>query len=102
LGFRKNWPEGDSSLTDEEQRLRTIIESTAYWAQQEGYQTVRDNLLGTIVDEGQTPITQALVDLEEARNLARKMFHTLQQFPTAMDELIEDWPENPPRWLYER
>jgi hypothetical protein len=41
------------------------------------------------------------IERNEARDLARKMFRTLQQFPTAMDELIEDWPGSPPRWLYQ-
>jgi hypothetical protein len=43
------------------------------------------------------------IERDDARDLARKMFRLLQlEFPPALDKLIEDWPENPPRWLYER
>jgi hypothetical protein len=40
-----------------------------------------------------------LIDIQEARELARKMYQTLVQFPTSIDELVEDWPQDPPHWL---
>lgn len=37
---------------------------------------------------------------DEARDLARKMYQALIQFPTSIDELIDNWPEEEPTWLW--
>ena len=37
---------------------------------------------------------------DEARDLARRMYQTLLQFPSSIDELIQDWPEEEPTWLW--
>ena len=45
-------------------------------------------------------IAKLLNERDEARDLARKMYQTLMQFPTAIGDLISDWPEDEPIWLW--
>lgn len=44
--------------------------------------------------------SKMLEEREEARSLARAMYQTLIQFPTAIDELIPNWPQDEPIWLW--
>lgn len=52
--------------------------------------------VGIPIDE----IGKLLAERDEARDLARKMYQALIQFPTSIDELINDWPEEEPMWLW--
>ena len=41
-----------------------------------------------------------LEERDEARDLARKMYQALVQQPSHLSELIDDWPEEEPTWLW--
>ena len=48
-------------------------------------------------------VPSLITEADEARDLARKMYKALAQFPTSVSDLIgPEWPEEPPEWLYER
>lgn len=58
------------------------------------------SLAEELLKERNRAFIKVLKERDEARDLARKMYQALMQFPTSISELIDDWPEEEPTWLW--